>query len=191
MGWGKTLATAAVGRRAGHGHRGADKEEKAEAWSPSRRLNGSVAEGCDRQPKARAQAFGTSVTFNLAAQLLHRGVDQPHAIPVCTEIPIRVDDLTESPKTGGMIRLLCFGRLASPFKSKLPLEAENAVLRRWFCRWPFAGPQVCRTTVIFEGVARHFRHLPLQCIAVGIGGDGGLRAVLYEAGSAMLVNRGI
>jgi len=60
--------------------------------------------------------------------------DQPHAIPVCTENPIRVDDLTESPKTGGMIRLLCFGRLASPFKSKLPLEAENAVLRRWFCR---------------------------------------------------------
>jgi hypothetical protein len=28
-----------------------------------------------------------------------------------------------------MIRLLCFGRLASRFKSKLPLEAENAVLR--------------------------------------------------------------
>jgi hypothetical protein len=43
----------------------------------------------------------------------------------------------------------------------------------------------------FEGVARLFRHLPLQCIAVGIGGDGGLRAVLYETSGAMLVNRRI
>src|ERR1700730_213670 len=41
------------------------------------------------------------------------------------------DDVTESPKTGGMIGLLCFvlAILASPFKSKIRLEAENAVLR--------------------------------------------------------------
>jgi hypothetical protein len=50
---------------------------------------------------------------------------------VCTENPIRVDDVTESLKLGGMIGLLCFALavLASPFKSKLRLEAENAVLR--------------------------------------------------------------
>ena len=43
---------------------------------------------------------------------------------VRTENPIRVDDVTESP-------LFCFALavLASPFKSKLRLEAENAVLR--------------------------------------------------------------
>src|SRR6202795_5285438 len=37
----------------------------------------------------------------------------------------------ESPKLGGMIGLLCFvlAILASPFKSTLRLEAENAVLR--------------------------------------------------------------
>ena len=37
----------------------------------------------------------------------------------------------ESPKAGGMIGLLCFvlATLASPLKSKLRLEAENAVLR--------------------------------------------------------------
>src|ERR1700736_5534814 len=37
----------------------------------------------------------------------------------------------ESPKAGGMIGLFCFvlAVLASPFKSKLRLEAENAVLR--------------------------------------------------------------
>src|ERR1700737_3606554 len=41
------------------------------------------------------------------------------------------DDVTESPKTGGMIGLLCFllAALASPFKSKIRLEAENAALR--------------------------------------------------------------
>jgi hypothetical protein len=51
--------------------------------------------------------------------------------PVCTENLIRVDDVMESPKLAGMIGLLCFvlGVLASPFKSKLQLEAENAVLR--------------------------------------------------------------
>jgi hypothetical protein len=54
-------------------------EKEPSVRSPSRRLNGSVAEGCDRQPKARDQAFGTPVIFNLAAQLLDRGVDQPRA----------------------------------------------------------------------------------------------------------------
>jgi hypothetical protein len=40
-------------------------------------------------------------------------------------------DVTESPKTGGMIGLLCFvlAAFASPFKSKIRLEAENAALR--------------------------------------------------------------
>jgi hypothetical protein len=52
-------------------------------------------------------------------------------IAVCAENPIRVDDLTESPKAGGMIGLLCFvlAVLGSPFKSKMRLEAENAVLQ--------------------------------------------------------------
>jgi hypothetical protein len=38
------------------------------------------------------------------------------------------DDVMESPKLGRMIGLLCFV-LASPFKSKLRLQAENVVLR--------------------------------------------------------------
>jgi hypothetical protein len=44
---------------------------------------------------------------------------------------IRVDDVMESPKQAEMIGLFCFvlAVLASPFKSKLRLEAENAVLR--------------------------------------------------------------
>ena len=48
---------------------------------------------------------------------------------VCTENSIRVDDGIT--KAGGMIGLLCFALavLASPFKSKSRLEAENAVLR--------------------------------------------------------------
>ena len=45
---------------------------------------------------------------------------------------LRVDDVMESLKlaAGGMIGLLCFALavLASPFKSKLRLEAENAVV---------------------------------------------------------------
>jgi len=46
-------------------------------------------------------------------------------VAVCTKNPVRVDDVMESPK------LLCFvlAVLASPFKSKLRLKAENAVLR--------------------------------------------------------------
>jgi hypothetical protein len=50
---------------------------------------------------------------------------------VCTENLIRVDDVMESPKLGGMIGLFYFAlaALASPFKSKLRLQAENAVLR--------------------------------------------------------------
>jgi hypothetical protein len=49
---------------------------------------------------------------------------------VCTENFIRVDAAPESPKHGGMIGLLCFvvAVLASPFKSKIRLEAENAAL---------------------------------------------------------------
>ncbi|MCU1252017.1 MAG: Integrase core protein, partial [Edaphobacter sp.] len=52
-------------------------------------------------------------------------------VAVCTENLIRVDDVMESPKLAGMIGLFCFvlAVLASPFKSKLRLEAENAVLR--------------------------------------------------------------
>ena len=48
--------------------------------------------------------------------------------PVCTENLIRVDDVMESLNCG-MIGLLCFvlAVLASPFKSKSRLEAENAV----------------------------------------------------------------
>src|ERR1700737_2925550 len=48
---------------------------------------------------------------------------------VCTENSIRVDDGIT--KAGGMIGLLCFALavLASPFMSKVRLEAENAVLR--------------------------------------------------------------
>jgi hypothetical protein len=40
-----------------------------------------------------------------------------------------------------MIGLLCFvmAVLASPFKSKAPLEAENAVLRHQLLRWHGAG----------------------------------------------------
>jgi hypothetical protein len=51
--------------------------------------------------------------------------------PVCTENPIGVDDVTESPKLGEMIRLLCFvlAIWASPFKSKIRLAAENMALR--------------------------------------------------------------
>jgi hypothetical protein len=50
---------------------------------------------------------------------------------VCTENFIRVDDAPESPKLAEMIGLLCFvvAVLASPFKSKIRLEAENATLR--------------------------------------------------------------
>jgi hypothetical protein len=50
--------------------------------------------------------------------------------PVCTENLIRVDDVMESPKLAD-IGLFCFvlAVLASPFKSKLRLQAENAVLR--------------------------------------------------------------
>jgi hypothetical protein len=50
---------------------------------------------------------------------------------VCTENFIRVDDAPESPKLAEMIGLLCFvvAVLASPFKSKIRLEAENAALR--------------------------------------------------------------
>jgi hypothetical protein len=46
----------------------------------------------------------------------------------CTENLIRVDDVT---RVDGMIGLLCYvwAVLASSFKSKLRLEAENAVLR--------------------------------------------------------------
>jgi hypothetical protein len=49
---------------------------------------------------------------------------------VCTENLIRVDDVMESPKLAD-IGLFCFvlAVLASPFKSKLRLQAENAVLR--------------------------------------------------------------
>jgi hypothetical protein len=49
---------------------------------------------------------------------------------VCTENLIRVDDVVESPELAEMIGLFCFvlAVLASPFKSKLPLEAENPVL---------------------------------------------------------------
>ena len=50
---------------------------------------------------------------------------------VCTENLIRVDDVMESPKlaecSGCSVFVLAV--LASPFKSKLRLEAENAVLR--------------------------------------------------------------
>jgi transposase InsO family protein len=51
--------------------------------------------------------------------------------PVCTENFIRVDDAPESPKLAEMIGLLCFvvAVLASPFKSKIRLEAEIATLR--------------------------------------------------------------
>src|SRR5258708_37976134 len=45
---------------------------------------------------------------------------------VCTENLIRVDDVMESPKLAECFALTV---LASPFKSKLRLEAENAVLR--------------------------------------------------------------
>jgi hypothetical protein len=50
---------------------------------------------------------------------------------VRTENLIRVDAVMESPSAGGLIGLLCFvlAILGSPFKSKLRLEAENAVLR--------------------------------------------------------------
>ena len=50
---------------------------------------------------------------------------------VCTENPIRIDLLTKSPNVRTMFALLCFvlAILASPFKSKSWLEAENAALR--------------------------------------------------------------
>jgi hypothetical protein len=49
--------------------------------------------------------------------------------------PYRVDAVTESPKLGGIIGLLCFvlGILASPFKSKIRLAAENAALANGDC----------------------------------------------------------
>ena len=48
---------------------------------------------------------------------------------VCTENSIRVDDVTESPKLAEWLLCFVLAVLASPFKSKLRLEAENAVLR--------------------------------------------------------------
>jgi hypothetical protein len=52
---------------------------------------------------------------------------------VCTENSVRVDYVSESPNVSGDDRSL-FGLflalLASPFKSKSRLEAENAALRR-------------------------------------------------------------
>ena len=50
--------------------------------------------------------------------------------PVCTENPIRVYRMIES-VVGAMIALICFvlAVLASPFKSNIRFEAENAVLR--------------------------------------------------------------
>jgi hypothetical protein len=53
------------------------------------------------------------------------------ALDLCTENLIRGDDVIESPKLAEMIGLLCFALavLTSPFKSKLRLGAENAVLR--------------------------------------------------------------
>lgn len=50
---------------------------------------------------------------------------------MCTENAIRVDGVTESRKLTGMSGLLLFvlAILISPFKSKIRLEAENAVLR--------------------------------------------------------------
>jgi hypothetical protein len=50
---------------------------------------------------------------------------------VYTENFIRGDDVMESLKLGGMTGLFCFvlAVLVSPFRSKLRIEAENAVLR--------------------------------------------------------------
>ena len=45
--------------------------------------------------------------------------------PVCTENLIRVDEVTESAKLAQFVLAI----LASPFKSKSRLEAENAALR--------------------------------------------------------------
>ncbi|SIO52187.1 Integrase core domain-containing protein [Bradyrhizobium erythrophlei] len=58
-------------------------------------------------------------------------IDAVEVDRVCTENFIRVDDAPESPKLAEMIGLLCFvvAVLASPFKSKIRLEAENATLR--------------------------------------------------------------
>ena len=46
---------------------------------------------------------------------------------MCTENRIGVDDVMELPKLGEMIGLFCFvlAVLASPFKSKLRLEART------------------------------------------------------------------
>jgi hypothetical protein len=50
---------------------------------------------------------------------------------VCTENPSAFDRLKESPNQSAMLVLLCFALavLASPFKSRSRLEAENAALR--------------------------------------------------------------
>ena len=51
---------------------------------------------------------------------------------VCTENPIRVYWAIESANLGAIIALVCFvlAVLASPFRSKIRLEAENAALRQ-------------------------------------------------------------
>ena len=53
-------------------------------------------------------------------------------LPVCAENLIRVGGATEFGYPGGMIALILFvlGILASPFKAKSRLEAENAALRQ-------------------------------------------------------------
>ena len=50
---------------------------------------------------------------------------------VCAEKSVRVDLVTESPHAVTMVALFCFLLVlcASPFKSKIRLEAENAALR--------------------------------------------------------------
>jgi hypothetical protein len=52
-------------------------------------------------------------------------------LAVCIENLIRFECLTESLTSATMVTLLCFflTLLASPFKSKTRLEAENAALR--------------------------------------------------------------
>ena len=42
----------------------------------------SVAEGCDRQPQARDQAFGAPVIVNCAAQLLCRAINYLGTVPL-------------------------------------------------------------------------------------------------------------
>ena len=81
------------------------------------------------RPVCKASFLGLSSSRGLTRPL--SAVIPSKMAPVCTENLIRVDGV-EIGYPGGMIALISFvlAILASPFKSKSWLEAENAALRQ-------------------------------------------------------------